>query len=374
MRIDCPNCGQTNRLPDNATAGGAFICGKCKEKLPTAPSAKFSIGRLPWWLSLLTIPYVLVLLILTVMNLIGPERWWFTSFNLYMPQWVYALPAVPLFLLFLFGAWRWAWAPVALGLWALGPLMGLQWHPIPPVTPPGSVKIRVMTYNVKWGMRNGSELAAEIRRWNPDIIQMQDSTSVLKSDVGVALSGWNIRTSGQYIIASRLPLSEPERVEIGWPGSSHHATRVQVRVGDIDVALFNVHLLSPRFGLISVRRRDLDAMITNAEHRLHEADKLVGAIARERGPVILTGDLNAPNQSLVCRTFFAANLEDSFSAVGNGYGYTYGRFTKIQHSYVRIDHILFNNRFIALTSDVGTEEASDHAPVIADLALLPQKP
>ena len=375
MTLRCPRCGQKNRLPDSLSAGGVFVCEKCKEELRVPATAgrgkkrvrSLHLGRLPVWLIALTAPYFLVLFGLTMMNLVGPERWWFTSFNLYMPQWIWALPAIPLFLLFLIGAWRWSWLPVLLGLWVIGPLMGLQWHPFPAAAG-DRLTLRVMTYNVKWGRRNGPELASEILRVRPDVIQMQDSGGVMERALNEALRGWNVRISGQYIVASRLPLSELESVDIGWPDSEHHAVRSRLTVGSQEVTLVNVHFLSPRYGLMSVRHREVENMQINAERRLIESQRLAEAISKE-GPLLVTGDLNAPDQSLVCRNLFATGLRDAFSHVGNGYGYTYGRFTKARHSYVRIDHILYSRHFTPLRCEPGTDAASDHRPVIADFAL-----
>ena len=98
---------------------------------------------------------------------------------------------------------------------------------------------------------------------------------------------------------------------------------------------------------------------------------LAGVLRQETGPTILTGDLNAPVQSLVCRRLFSAGLRDAFSEAGIGYGYTYGRYTKIGRPYVRIDYILVSRHWQIQRCWGGNSKGSNHCPVIADLVLTP---
>ena len=307
------------------------------------------------------------------MNAEGPEGWWLGSLNLYLPQWLWALPALALAPLTWRLARRWAWAPL-LGLaWVLGPLMGLCAHP--PASPdgprpgPAQGHLRVMTYNVKWSSRDGGAIVSDIQRFRPDLIQMQDSGGVLQGVLGRALAGWNVRVDGQYLVASRLPLPPLQPRDLSYPGAQHHGVRYTLRVGPADVAVYDVHLLSPRGGLMAVRHRQMEGMEGNADQRLWEAGRLAGYVAAEPGPTLVTGDLNAPVQSLVCRRLFAAGLRDAFSEAGSGYGYTYGAYTRVGAPYVRIDHVLASRGWRVAGCWVGNTEGSDHRPVIADLVL-----
>jgi endonuclease/exonuclease/phosphatase family metal-dependent hydrolase len=311
------------------------------------------------------------LLILGIANALGPERWWLTAFNLYMPQWIWGVPGAFLLLLTLVFAWRWAFVPLLLVVWVVGPLMGFRWN-LPSSAPPGVTRLRVMTYNVKWGWRDGDIVAAEVARYQPDLLLCQDAGGALDGALGAVLKGWNVKQSGQYIVASRLPLSDLESLDISYPADpahQHHAVRARLSVDGTPVTICNVHLLSPRYGLISVRGRDIDGIERNCESRLIEARRLAGYLQGERTPQILTGDMNAPQISLVCRGFEALGLRDSFVESGRGYGYTYGAFTKVHHRYVRIDHIFVSPDFGVARSVAGTDEGSDHCPVIADLYL-----
>lgn len=327
--------------------------------------------RRPSLLVGLNIVYALVLLTLLLSNALGPEQWWVGSLNLYLPQWLWGLPSLVLLPLTLWQSRRWAWLPLGSLLCVLGPIMGFSGNRlVPPTVPEYAGKhLRIMTYNVKWGSRDTPAILEDIRRYHPDILQLQDSAGAMQGGLGKELAGWNVRVNDQYIVASRLPLPEMEWRDISYPGSIHHCVRCIVPFGSRSVTLYNVHLLSPRVGLISIRHRQVGGLVWNADSRLVEADLLAGYLKQDRGPVILTGDLNAPVQSLVCRRLLDAGLRDAFSEAGTGYGYTYGNYTRVGHSYVRIDHILVSREWQVQHCTVGNALGSDHCPVIADLVL-----
>ena len=384
MIIQCPRCRRKNRLPDRPQGRGLYRCSNCQETL--VGTRDVGTVSLPPWLRaavprggrqvtaiLLNLAFLLALLVLSLTNAVGPEGWWLGSFNLYLPQWLWALPAAALVPLTWALARRLAWVPLAALVWVLGPVMGLCWHwgwPAPPgssTAEPG--RLRVMTYNVKGGYRDADAIARDIAAFQPDLIQMQDSGSVTQGAIGQALVGWNVRVDGQYVVASRLPLPPLESRDISFPGSQHHCVRYTLQVGGAEVVVYNVHLLSPRGGLISVRHRQTGGMEGNAEERLFEAGRLGDYVGAETEPTLVTGDLNAPVQSLVCRRLFGAGLRDAFSEAGYGYGYTYGGYTRLRQPYVRIDHVLASRQWQVQHCWVGNSVGSDHCPVIADLSL-----
>jgi endonuclease/exonuclease/phosphatase family metal-dependent hydrolase len=84
--------------------------------------------------------------------------------------------------------------------------------------------------------------------------------------------------------------------------------------------------------------------------------------------VILLGDLNATPQAPEIRTL-VENLVDVWKAVGVGAGYTYTSENPTR----RIDYVMQSAdvvaRTIAVLTSPSTAEASDHLPVVADVAL-----
>ncbi len=312
--------------------------------------------------------YAFVLIALTLSNIIGPERTWLGSFNLYLPQWLWALPGMPLLLLTLAFAPRRIWLPMVCLLWVFGPIMGLCWHPAHTAAGKG-IHLRVMTYNVKWGRVDADAIVRDVLAFHPDLLQMQDAAGIELGPLGKALTGWTIRLSGQFVVASRLPFTELETRWVNYLGEHHHCVRSTLTVDGTPITIYDIHLLTPREGLQAVRYRQIAGMEENTQARLGQARELASYIRQETGPLILTGDLNAPVQSEVCKTLFAAGLRDAFSEAGRGYGYTYGQSTRVHMPYVRIDHIMVNAPWQVENCQVGNDRGSEHCPVIADLFL-----
>ena len=315
--------------------------------------------------------YAAGLVVLTILNIVGPDHTWIGSLNLYMPQWIWLLPGFPLLAItFVFARHR-LWIPLVCLLWAAGPIMGFCWRlPAGERHEPG-VHLRIMTYNVKDGNRDADAIISDVQKFHPDVVQMQDSGSVLKGSIRSALADWSYSPSGQYHIFTRQPIIvKSESCNISFPHSSpHHCVRTTLKIGGKQVILYNVHLLSPRYGLVNVRHLHVSPIRQNTADRLYEAGRLAESLREERDPFLLTGDLNAPVQSEVCRQLFDVGLRDAFSEAGQGYGYTYGQYTRLRFPYVRIDHIMFTAPWQVQACWTGNNSGSDHSPVIADLFL-----
>jgi len=335
------------------------------------------------WLVWLTLVYVALLIALALLNWGGAERFWPGALNLYLPQILWALPGVMLALLFFKLDRSLTWLPMLCVLWVLGPVMGLSFALPAPRPAPGSLPLRVMTWNIKYGYYEVAPLLEELARRDPDVVFFQDAVGCLKGPLGEYFKNWQVRSSGQYLIASRYPLSGAKLHEL--PSSSQKQESFltcQMRIGPYPVSLYNVHLKTPRRSLNAFRtaRRDpwylpeaIDYFHRNVTLRLVQAATLRASLGKERGPVIVAGDLNAPEASLVCATLRDAGLRDAFSERGTGYGFTYGHFL-FKHrlpwfklSWMRIDHIMVNAGIVTRRCSSGSGRASDHRPVIADL-------
>jgi endonuclease/exonuclease/phosphatase (EEP) superfamily protein YafD len=329
--------------------------------------------------------YAAVLAGLTLLNRIGAEHWWFGTLNLYLPQAIWTVPA--LLLLPAVRAGRgWIWVP-ALGLaWALGPVMGFHWSA--QTQPPSGAgpALRVMTCNIKNGMRDSAELGREIDRFRPEVVLLQDADGLFASRFGAYFRDWQVQAHGQYVTASRLPLGPAEVLSVPASSGVQPILRSQVVVGGTVLTIYNVHLLSPRDSLNAFRKVDrgnwdLPGAIRELEQsaavRLDQARALGELVRKESGPVLIAGDLNSPDGSRACAALLAAGLHDAFSEGGRGYGYTYGHFLLrrwvpwLRLSWMRIDHFMLSARLRAWRCWVGTARASDHRPVIADLVLEP---
>jgi endonuclease/exonuclease/phosphatase (EEP) superfamily protein YafD len=329
-------------------------------------------GRGPKLLAFLVVAYALVLALVAATNAAGPDRFWPAAINLYLPQWGWGLPAVPLFLLCLAFARGAALVPLFCGFWVAGPLMGFSF-PAPSSGPPeGAVRLTVMTYNVGFARKDPAGVADEIRRAGADVVLLQDAGGVLDGPVGEALPGPTVLHQGQFVLSSRFPVLDLEYRALGSDGAAGSYHRYRLLMEGTEVTVANVHLLTPRDGLNAVRQRGASGIREireNVAERLRQAETLARELTAEEGPVIVAGDLNAPPQSLVQRPFRRARFRNAFSDAGFGYGYTYGHALRPGHSFVRIDHILASPHWGFDRCRTGDHAGSDHRPVIADLYL-----
>ncbi len=322
----------------------------------------------------LTLLYIFLLAGISFCNWLGPERWWASGLNMYLPQWPWALPGICLAAAALRYCWKWAWLPVFSLFWVAGPIMGFCWGAGEASgAPPGSVKLRVMSYNVKWCRRSVNDIAAEIVRNDPDLLMVQDAGDSLRGVIGEVLKGWHTREFRQYVVASKYPFDNLTVGYIPYQNETHTYVRTGLHVKGVEVTLVDVHLVTPRSGLEAMKSEGEDGIWNlerNIKSRLIQTDKLVKDLADIDGPLILAGDLNAPVQSMVCKKLADAGLRDAFSTAGTGYGYTYGHLIRrLRHSYIRIDHIMVNDGLKVQKCWAGAPEGADHRPVIADLVL-----
>jgi len=315
--------------------------------------------------------YAVLLASISLASLAGPDRWAAGAAALYLPQWLWALPAIPLALWCWGAARRWLWAPALCALWVAGPVMGLRWS-LARGAPEGAPRLRVMTMNVKAGFGGDSALVLEeVRKHRPDLLLLQDIRGGFRRRIANGLPGsWSIAQDGQYLVASRWPVRLMSRDN--GSGRPRSYVRCRVNMDGREIAAISAHLASPRWGLLAVRRRReeaLEQVRAGAELRFRQADSLAEDTAAEMVPSIVGGDLNAPPPSLVCRRLERSGLRDAFAEAGRGYGYTYGHAMRLRHSFLRIDHVYVSPEWRVLRCWTGGAAASPHRAVIADLAL-----
>ncbi len=333
----------------------------------------------------LTTILAMFLIPVTIMNKSGADRWWFGALNMYLPQIIWVTPGIILTVAMALVNRRLIWVPLLCIIWVLGPIMGLCWSRQTPAAP-NTATLRVMTCNVKFGKRDIRSLFKEIDHERPDLILLQDATSLLESSVGNYFREWNIRYYGQFVIASRLPLEEAEIHWLNFPGQVEQQASLRCRVTFAGTAItfYNVHLNSPREALsllpVALHNHSFkdylaNQIANNATSRFIQSDTLASLLRLETGPVIVAGDLNSTDNSLVCANLRDAGLHDAFAEGGRGYGYSYGQFLVPHYkplprlSFVRIDHVLMNSYIRTVRSWTGTGYASDHRPVYADLVI-----
>ena len=328
--------------------------------------------------------YGILLAAITVLNWSGADRFWLGALNFYLPQAMWAVPGVVL-AVFIYRADRiWVWVPLLCVVWVLGPLMGFCWSRQPVEPAPDLPAVRVMTWNIKYGLYDLKPLIDEIKRTKPDVVLFQDAIDAMNGPLGEYFKNWQVRSHRQFVIASRYPLSEAEVHPLPATGEGQEYLRCQLSLGPSLVTVYNVHYRTPRWSLNAFRTarkqpwylpKAIELFDHNVHTRQNQASLVAADLGRENGAVIVAGDFNSPDGSQVCASMRGAGLHDAFAERGRGYGFTYGhlllkyRLPWLKFSWMRIDHIMMNSSFRTLRCWAGSGEASDHRPVIADLVL-----
>ncbi len=309
------------------------------------------------------------------------EDWWPTTMLLYVPQVLLLAPLVGLALLLaLIGPRR---LLVLHGLAAailLFPVLGLELGG-PDAPAPGAPHLRILSYNADSGAEGMTALGDEIVNAAPDVVVLQESTPEVDKAVAARLPGFVSHESTQFALFSRWPivatLDPPKVVAKGLDRSPRFMRyTLDTPLGRLDV--FNVHPISPREGLESVRgtgfvhqiesgsifHGDKHTLVENTALRRMQAEAIAALAAASANPVIIAGDTNLPGPSRIFTTSLS-RWQDGFAAAGRGLGYTFpaGR----RFAWMRIDRILAGPALRFLDFAVGSGRGSDHYCVWADI-------
>ena len=241
-------------------------------------------------------------------------------------------------------------------LWSTGRAC-LPRHP----APAAGRAVRVMAMNTKYTNRDAADIIAQVRRFNPDLLAVEEFASPVRKAIDGALVGdYPFRCLRPYggiglALYSRLPF------EGGPPEVTTTGVRLQIRavvaIGGRPVAVYVVHPLSPR-----TERRVL-------ANRLSTAD-LADQLRREPLPVVVAGDLNFTAETPNAAALTGVGLTDAFDLAGWGRGSTWPvrpRWTGWPPG-VRIDHVYLSPGLTCTRYFTGGYVGSDHLPIVADVA------
>ena len=343
----------------------------------TPPTARSRIAL--QWLARGVVAVVFSLSVLTAIDFkIGARDFWLLELLHYGPYPVFLFTVFLALALSWLLSRRWQVAAVVALVLVCTVVMGLELNR----GDKGDGPLRLMTYNIKAyravHKQDGFEsIAREVAAHNPDILVMQDAdilTMARKANPMTAHSifdGREVYAFEQFIVVSRYPLQQcrPGDKSIDGMIKYVHCT---VLVPGRPIELFSAHFLSPREGLNATRHERLEGLDDWRENftiRLAQSGTLAKDLATRPRPLIVAGDLNAPESSPVVQRLLDTGLRDAFSAGGVGYGYTHGHSLRFGVSFLRIDHVLVSPELGVANCFAGGSEGSEHRPVIADLLL-----
>lgn len=239
---------------------------------------------------------------------------------------------------------------------------------LPPVAGAGP-SLRVMTFNIKSGEAGLERIAAVIRAAQPDVVALQEVDNGTRRCGGIdqaqalarlANLPWAVHVAttrlhgGDYGMAliSRHPIRSLQRRRLPVdPGMEPRVVaRAILDVDGTEISIYKVHL-SP--------------LPQRSRLRAEQAAIVARMVARERRPTIVLGDMNDVASSPAVR-LLTRNLQDAWAEAGVGDAGTYplpllGSF--------RYDYVLASEAFEVRRAFVIAGDASDHHPVVADLAL-----
>jgi endonuclease/exonuclease/phosphatase family metal-dependent hydrolase len=234
-----------------------------------------------------------------------------------------------------------------------------------PVPPERSLK--VMTYNVNYGIAGDAETIDVIRGGGADVVLLQETTPGWQRALDAAFGEayphrafhhWG--GAGGLGVLSRLPLTADELLlpeGDGWfPG-----WRLVVTTSFGPVQLLSVHLRPP----VSDGGSFVAGYFTTSSMRRREIEGFVARLAPEL-PTLVAGDFNEADgkavRFLTARGMRSALPEFKPDAI------TWHWPTSVMTLRDRLDHIVYDHRLEPLAADVLYQGQSDHFPVIAVLA------
>lgn len=222
--------------------------------------------------------------------------------------------------------------------------------------------VRVATYNILMGGRNGSDLHQVVRFAATDVLLVNESPKtpfLWKRRCHRLVDAWGMR----YVVGGRNA------------GSNMIATALAVGVKARGAEGIDQPLLQPRRGIAWAQLRVQGRLLgvvschlsLDRHRRLAETDKVLRFAERLRGPVVIAGDLNETPDGPVWQKFAQAGYVDH----GSRRDLTYPAGEPVK----RIDALLIRRSADVISHGVPDLDrklmgaASDHLPVVAALRL-----
>jgi vancomycin resistance protein VanJ len=97
--------------------------------------------------------------------------------------------------------------------------------------------------------------------------------------------------------------------------------------------------------------------------RAEQTENLLRVVRAAPRPLVVGGDFNSPPGTLAIRSMTTV-LQSAFAAGGAGFGWSFPS----SHPLLRIDHLFVSRSLRVLNCRVLPLHASDHRPMVADLA------
>ena len=333
--------------------------------------------------------YVLTLFIfLCCLKLIG-ERFWVFSLALFVPPHLFLLPAFIVFIICLrLRFLLYFYYTVYLGVIILL-FFDFEWSRHSTLED----SISILTHNV--GRSTYTSLNSVIALRNPDVIVLQEARpKKIERFYRQHYPSYNVKRVEEFLLVSKWKILESKLIEIKSNGKTHPiACRFEIAQNERRVAIYNVHLPSPRPSLAGLYDFNIITNLLRCDlrgfyHACQSYEKLLieridvvkgfrKRLAEEKKPFLAGGDFNFPSHGYL-RRLFTAHFGDAFRNQGKGFGWTFpgyvdNDFLGLFGPWMRLDYIFHSRDFqptYFLTERHKKQVGfSQHLPIIAKFKL-----
>lgn len=331
-------------------------------------------------LAVLTAAYVVAFFsMLAGLEWVG-ERFWPFGIFLYAPPQIFLVPLLALTPLCLLLRWR-------LCLWHLActAFLFFVYQPYRLGSKPAAVPGEIAAVTFNQGQSNEAQLLDFVAQVKPDLILLQDvQWSVPQCQA--KFPGFDVASRGEFMLVSRFPIEQAAFVMEPRDQGRWIAARFEVRVNGQPLAIYSVHLMTPRQQLsrflggsvvfrhyVATNRGRTDARDyrTWLRARCEVARQLAGVFAAEKLPYIVGGDFNTPDHGHIYQQF-AGMMTDAFAASGRGWGLTFPANARhpivLFGPWLRLDYFFAGRGWRALECWPESGRKSQHRAVFARLA------
>jgi endonuclease/exonuclease/phosphatase (EEP) superfamily protein YafD len=215
-----------------------------------------------------------------------------------------------------------------------------------------------MLANVNTQTGNAADVAAAIRRFNPDVVVLEEVSAKWLSDLKPVLD--------DYAHSEQAPREDNFGIGL-WSRFPFIRSRVAC-IGAAEVPSIIVEIDTPQGRCTVVATHPLPpGGKSNSDFRNDQLAELPRWVRQASSPVLLLGDLNATPWNHYFRRFLdEAGLKDS--ARGRGVFPTWpSTFSPLMR--IPIDHCLYGTGIEIVDRQTGPQVGSDHFPVIVDFVV-----
>jgi endonuclease/exonuclease/phosphatase (EEP) superfamily protein YafD len=337
----------------------------------------------------LTFAYAIVLLLL-----LAAMEWRSESFLLlgilsFAPS---VLLLLPLVILVPWALWRRQW--LALGLHVVCVLVVLfvfmSFRFGAKSVPEGAVVLTAITHNI--GQTSSDAFDNSFPTAKPDVILLQDVAAGRgrEQDYRHRYPGLKEVTMGQFVLLTPYPVESSRYVDEAEWNHRPIAARFVVNFKGRKIAVYTVHLPTPRRSLAHVVSPRALSEIFWLDHaptdgfpsyrawlnaRVELARDLAAVFDKETLPFIVGGDFNMPDHGILYHTF-ASRLTDAHATAGRGWGLTFpgareGGLAGLVGAWLRLDYWFCGPGWRPIECRVAADEHSQHRAVLARFVLKP---